>query len=285
MKKLNWETIFWNLKCACKKLERLHCHLHYLAFDELPEDWKGASSYKEILAKEEQRSPFSEYHLHLDLEYAYYHLNLAWNARHVPMERFPVGMNKMDTDWSKEPYEVLFKEMLGLEWAQRKMARKWGKFPRSRYFADLWPVNYHRRKRRFCGRYRKISLTPVRIGLYQAQRKLGILCYLVAKELGDRSRWSVRPKGLCEETGKKPLTERDFCHWMHRIYIQMNFAWNSRWDKTFATRKHALWRRLRFPPAFLPSGHLVCVHVPTDLFHAFRESGKVRKPPVRQGVR
>ena len=85
-----------------------------------------------------------------------------------------------------------------------------------------------------------------------AQRKLNILCYLVAKELGEK--W-VRPKGLKPEIGTQTLVEKDFARRMHRIYVELNMAWNSRRDKTFVTGKRAIERRRLFPSIFATGCH------------------------------
>ena len=93
----------------------------------------------------------------------------------------------------------------------------------------------------------KVSLMPARIFLQMARRKLNILCYLVAKELGED--WA-RPKGLYPEIGTQPLAEKDFARRMHRVYVELNMAWNSRKDTTIATNKCAIARRRLFPSIF-----------------------------------
>ena len=85
-----------------------------------------------------------------------------------------------------------------------------------------------------------------------AQGKVDILCYLVAKELGED--WA-RPKGLNPETGAQPLAEKDFARRMHRVYVELNMAWNSRKDTTFATTKSAVARRRLFPSMFATGCH------------------------------
>ena len=98
----------------------------------------------------------------------------------------------------------------------------------------------------------KVSLTPVRIFLQMARRKLNILCYLVAKELGED--WA-RPNGLYPKIGTRPLIEKDFARRMHRVYVELNMAWNSRKDKTFATSMRTIDRRRLFPPIFATGCH------------------------------
>ena len=85
-----------------------------------------------------------------------------------------------------------------------------------------------------------------------ASIKLNILCYLVAKELGED--WT-RPKGLRYEIEAQPLTEKNFAHRMHRIYTELNTAWNSRKDKTFVIGKHAIDRRRLFSSIFATGSH------------------------------
>ena len=98
----------------------------------------------------------------------------------------------------------------------------------------------------------KVSLTIVRLPVQMAQRKLNTLCYLVAKELGEE--WA-RPKGLYPEIDAQLLTEKDFARRMHRIYVEMNMAWNSRKDKTFVTGTRAIQRRRYFPSIFATGCH------------------------------
>ena len=106
------------------------------------------------------------------------------------------------------------------------------------------------------GSSRRISLSPVRLGIQMANRKLDILCYLVAKELGnDLPQKIVRPKGLKAEVDQQSLTEKAFARRLHRIYVELNMAWNGRRDKTFVTNKRAICRRLVFSSAFATGCH------------------------------
>ena len=50
----------------------------------------------------------------------------------------------------------------------------------------------------------------------------------------------------------KTLTEKEFARRMHRIFEQLNMAWNSRKDKTFVIKFHAFQRRRYFSPMFMP---------------------------------
>ena len=49
--------------------------------------------------------------------------------------------------------------------------------------------------------------------------------------------------------------EKDFARRMHRVYVELNMAWNSRKDKTFATSKCAVARRRLFPSIFATGCH------------------------------
>ena len=228
MKELTWKPILSNLKEAFGELDDVHARLHFLDFGELPEDchWIGeAADYIASLKKQEQRNPFNEASLFYSLEHAYHHLNCAWNCRRTHEDRV----------WH-------FAE---------KDASRWTRFPDTAAFADLWPSD-----RSIKGHFDKlgglVSITPVRAFVQMAQLKLNILCYLVAKELGEE--W-VRPKGLRPEIGTQPLTEKDFARRMHRIYVELNMAWNSRRDKTFATDIRAIGRRRLFPSIFATGCH------------------------------
>lgn len=227
MKELTWEPILSNLAEARGELLRTHERLHFLEFGELPEDchWIGEKSgYIAYLRKQEQRNQFTEMSLFISLEHAYYHLNWAWNCRRTPEERV----------W---------------HFADRDASR-WTRFPGTAAFADLWPSD--RSVKGHVDELRGKVGSPVRLFVQMAQRKLNILCYLVAKELGKE--WD-RPKGLKPEIGTQPLTEKDYAHRMHRIYVELNMAWNSRRDKTFVTGKRAIDQRRLFPSIFATGCH------------------------------
>ena len=168
---------------------------------------------------------FDEQALFFGLKHVYHHLNRAWDCRHTPEDRA----------WR-------FTE---------KDGRRWTRFPDTAAFADLWPSD-RTIKGHVGDLCREVNLTPVRLFVYMAYRKLRILCYLVAKELGEE--WK-RPQGLFPEVGAQPLTEKDFVRCIHRIYVELNMAWNSRRDKTFATDKHAMERRRLFPMIFTTVYH------------------------------
>ena len=222
MKELTWKPILSNLREALGELVRLGERLHFLDFGELPEDspHSGDDAYIAGLKREEERSPFNDVSLFFGLEHAYHHLNWAWNCRVAPEERV---WRCADNDFSR-----------------------WTRFPDAAAFADLWPQN--REVKGHMDQLRsKVSLTPVRIFLQTACRKLNVLCYLVSKEVGES--WT-RPKGLRPEIGTQPLVEKDLAHRMHRIYVELNTAWNGRRDKTFVTRKCVIARRRLFPSIF-----------------------------------
>ena len=223
MKELTWKPILSNLTEALGEIRGLHRLLHFLQFRELPEEDNLSPNNADYIAGlewRERRSPFNEISLFIRLEHAYCHLNWAWNCRRTQEDRV---LHFTDSD-----------------------ASRWNRFPDTAAFADLWPQN--RKVKGLMHKLRnKVSLEPVRVFVSMAQRKLNILCYLVAKELG---RDWVRPKGLYPEIGAQPLTEKDFARRMHRIYVELNLAWNSRNDKTFATGKRAIDIRRLFPSIF-----------------------------------
>lgn len=226
MKELTWKPILFNLTEARGEIRDIHCRLHFLQFGELPEEEEPSpgdardAKYIAYLERQEKRNPFNELTLFFGLEHAYHHLNWAWNCRRTPEDRV---WHFTDSD-----------------------ADRWNRLPDTAAFADLWPSD-RSVKENMAGLRGKVSLTPPRIALQMASIKLNTLCYLVAKELGEA--WT-RPKGLRLEIGAQPLTEKDFAHRMHRIYTELNTAWNSRRDKTFVIGKHAIDRRRRFSPIF-----------------------------------
>ena len=105
-------------------------------------------------------------------------------------------------------------------------------------------------------------------------QKLGILCDWVDRKVGGAPppvpdvktavlllagrKFENLPKGDAyiapENADSTPghLTEQDFARRMHRIYAELNSAWNSRRDKTFVTMTSAIRRRRYFPRAFMP---------------------------------
>ena len=155
MKSLSWKTILQNLCEANGELKDLHCHLHYLEFGDVPEDYDNSN--KEWLEKREKTHPFTENSLYVGLDHAYHHINWAWNIRRIPEERV----------WK----------------CAEKDFKHWSKFPKTKEFTDLWlpkdvMKGYDRKIR-----HGKVSVTHVRVYILTAQRKLDILCRLVAKEI------------------------------------------------------------------------------------------------------
>lgn len=222
MKELTWKPILSNLREALGELDEIHVRLHFLDFGDLPKGclWSGkAADYIAWLKKRERRNPFTVTTLFFSLEHAYHHLNWAWNCRHAPEERV----------WHFSVSD----------------ARRWTRFPNTAAFTDLWPSD-RTVKGHIDELQGKVGST-VRLFVQMALRKVNSLCYLVAKEIGEK--WS-RPKGLNPEVDAQPLTEKDFARRMHRIYVELNMAWNSRRDKTFATGKRAVDRRRLFPSVF-----------------------------------
>jgi len=223
VKKLMWKLILSNLSETLGVVERLHQRLHFLTFGELPEDCHmyGDAACVACLKNLELRNPFNEKALFVGLKHAYLHLSRVWNCRCMTEEE---ALHQIEREG--------------------KMVTR---FPSTADFADLWPSD-KTVKWDVVGPQRKISLTPVRIFVHTACRKLRILCYLVAKELGEDR---MRPKGLSPEVGAQPLTEKDFVRRMHRIYVELNMTWNSRLDKNFARTKLTIERRRLFPPIFV----------------------------------
>lgn len=226
MKELAWESILPNLKEVLGELDDLHVRLHFFTFGELPEDnlCSGDALYLAWLKQEEKRHPFNQMSLFYRLEHAYHHLNMAWNCRRTSEER--VG-HFTERDW---------RELIC--------------FPYTVEFADLWPSD--RAVKGHVSELQGEVGSPVRSFVYMAYRKVRILCYLVAKQLGQE--W-VRPIGLYPEIGRLPLTEKELACRMHCIYVELNMAWNSRKDKTFATDKRAVDQRRLFPSIFATGCH------------------------------
>ena len=229
MKTLSWRPVLSNLAEALGEIKTLNWRLYYLTFGVLPEGfpWKGKEeeAYKEHLEQEERRMPFSEITLFHRLEHVYHHLNWAWNCRRT----------EEDKVWN---------------FSERSAAR-WTKLPMGKEFSGLWPENRNIRECYDDLSRKELGVTPVRMAIHVAQRKLGILCYLAAKEAGEE--WE-RPEGLNPEIGSKALTEMGFARRMHRIYEALNNAWNNRNGKTlspvndlfpsiFATGCHNMWRK------------------------------------------
>lgn len=82
--------------------------------------------------------------------------------------------------------------------------------------------------------------------------------YYQAKSASLRERaenWAVaiglqKVDGLCFLVEKQELSEEEFAKRLHRIYAELNMAWNSRKDKTFAVDEEAISRRRLFPYVF-----------------------------------
>jgi hypothetical protein len=185
--------MFYNLVEACRELRSLHTRLHYLQFGELPEEsfLKDADSQMAWLDRQEERHPFNEMALFIRMEHAYHHLNWAWNCRRTLEERV--------WNFSTRAFD------------------KWTRFPAATVFADLWPRETSGKKNSAEVRMGKVNLTTVRLNINMALRKLEILCYLVAKELGENV---SRPKGLKAEVGSMSLTGGGNMHDGCIVYMQ-----------------------------------------------------------------
>ena len=222
---LSWKPILSNLSEAYGELKGLYCRLHFMAFGEMPDNWQDDGSYKAWLEKREKEQPFTEMTLFVSLDHAYHHLNWAWNIRRTPEERI----------WH----------------FTQESARKWGKFPKTRDFSDLWSPIPSTKIIKDKPKSRKISLTPVRVRIQMAQWKLGILCRRVEKEVEiNSSIGNSRPQWSNVDVDSQPFSEKEFAKRMHRIYAEMNMAWNSRKDKTFVIKPYAIHRRKYFPNIF-----------------------------------
>ena len=244
MKHLTWKPMQFNLREAYGELRELHNRLYYLEFGQLPVEEAEDDGYKTWIADRLTKHIFNEVSLYVSLDHAYHHLNWAWNARRTPEERV---WHFTDRDW-----------------------KRWGKFPKSKPFADLWPPKDDVRRRAQDPQHWKIHYCPVRVHVQLAQQKLGILCALVDREVGGTpppvpdARTAILllagrkveeiPTGDTYITAEKAdatpahLTEREFARRMHKIYAELNQAWNSRRDKTFVTKISAIQRRKYFPP-------------------------------------
>ena len=228
MKALTWKTILSNLSEAYRELKDLHACLYYLTFGKLPDDWPdNDGSYKAFLERREKRHLFTEYSLYISLEHAFYHLNMAWNTRRTSVQRYSVNLPD-----------------------------RWHRFPKTRDFLDLWPSRTGCKKGKAEPGFRKISLTPVRVSIQMAQQKLGILCNLVERELGEGLQQNGGPSCPKGDAAIQPLTEKEFARRMHRIYAELNTAWNSRRDRTFVIETHAIQRRKCFSSTFIECGIL-----------------------------
>ena len=227
MHTLSWKPILANLNEAAGELDKLHCRLHYQSFGELPDDWRPPCGelHADYIAQLERCGPFTESTLFVSLEHAYHHLNCAWNFRRTPEERIR-RFSMAD-------------------------ARRWTRFPDTKRFASLWPDDRTVRASAGAIRRGKVQQTVTRIEIQMALRKLEILRYLVAKELGGDSQHKVeRPKGLYPEVGEHSLSEKDLANRMFIIYRRLNLAWNSRNDKTFGRSSRAIRNREFFPSIF-----------------------------------
>ena len=228
MKSLSWKPILQNLCEAYGELKDLHCRLHYLEFGDVPDDYDD--SHKTWLVEQEKTHPFTENSLYVSLDHAYHHLNWAWNIRRIPEERV----------WK----------------CDEKDFKNWSKFPKAMQFSGLWPSKDFIKG---CDRKigcQKVSVTPVRVHILTAQRKLGILCKFVVKELMGNVSQCCSQADLNTDDSIQSLTEKEFARMMHRIFKELNMAWNSRKDKTLVIKFHAIQRRRCFSPMFM-SGILV----------------------------
>ncbi len=236
MRTLTWKLILPNLLEALWELEGVHWRLHYRQFGEMPEEkvypHQVDPADVAMYAAAEGRRPFSETRLFFCLEHAYQHLNWAWNCRYAPEE------------WA-------------WQFSERDGNRR-NRFPETGCFADLWPEDRSVKDScdRLPGRKWKGDLAPARIAVQTACLKLRGLCRLVAKELGlappRKMRRRVRRN---PESGGQPLTEKAFASRLHRIYSEMNTAWNSRRDRTFVLGDRAFLRRRAFPSIFATGCH------------------------------
>ena len=106
---------------------------------------------------------------------------------------------------------------------------RWTKFPDTKEFADLWPCEPNAKEDVDTLGKKRICSAPARVCLQTAAIKLDGLCGLVEKQ---------------------ELSEEEFAKRLHRIYAELNMAWNSRKDKTFAVDEEAISRRRLFPYVF-----------------------------------
>ena len=224
MKALTWKPILQNLCEANGELKALHCRLHYLEFGDVPDDYDY--SYKEWLEEQEKTHAFTENSLFVSLDHAYHHLNWAWNIRRSLEERV----------WK----------------CADKDNKRWSKFPKTMQFADLWPLKDVIKGCDRKSRHRKVSITPVRVHILMAQRKLDILSTRVAKEITGNVSQGGSQADINTDDSMQPLSEKEFARRMHRIFEELNMAWNSRKDKTFVIKFHAFQRRRYFSPMFMP---------------------------------
>ena len=124
--------------------------------------------------------------------------------------------------------------------------------PKTKEFEDLWPSKDVIKRCDRKNRHGKVSVTPVRVYILTAQRKLDILCRLVAKEITGNVSQGDSQADINIDDSIQPLTEKEFARRIHRIFEELNMAWNSRKDKTFIIKFHAFQRRRCFSPMFMP---------------------------------
>ena len=225
MMTLTWKPISLNLREALGELNDLNCYLHFLVFGDVPDGY--GENERKWLEKLEANLPFSEMSLHVSLDHAYHHINFAWNTRRTPEERAWHATNAFD---------------------------RWSRFPKTRDFADLrTDVNGARRPHHMePSAHRKVNASLVREHILTARRELEILCWLVTREIGEDSAWSVPPEGVDADLANAPLSEREFARRMHAVYAALNLAWNSRRLKKRAATVGEIRRRQCFSPMFMP---------------------------------
>ena len=224
MKTLALQPILANLTEAHGELARLFARLQFIVFGEVVDE--SVKEWAETVAQDERTSPLDERALFVSLGRAYHHLNVAWNCRHVFVERV------------------------------RRCApddfQRWSRFPDDAIFRDLWPAPSRcRGTSREPGRGHIAPSSFQAAFLQMAVRKIDILCYRISYALG--TDYVPRPKGLRLGMKTEPFTEEEFGRRMHRIYSDMDYAWACRTYRNGggSLSRQAIRRREQFPRVFL----------------------------------
>ncbi len=217
MKELSWNPILSNLCEARGEIVNLHWRLHYKAFGCLPE---------EALAK--KMGPLLWDFLDGSKEELEAHFARAEGRRPFSETALFCGLehayHHLNWAWNvrRTPEERVWH-------FKKRDPSRWTKFPDTKEFADLWPSERDVKEDADTLGRRRICNAPTRVGLQTAAIKLD---------------------GLCTLVGRQQLSEEEFAKRLHRIYAELNMAWNSRKDKTFAATGKAISSRKLFPSIF-----------------------------------
>ena len=217
MKALSWNPIKSNLGEARGEIVNLHWRLHYIAFDSLPgkEEAKKMGPLLWDWKKGEQEKVEAIF-ARAEEKCPFSETALFYSLEHA--------YHHINWAWNvrRTPEERVWN-------FKKNDPARWTKFPDTKEFADLWPSERDGKEDIDTLGRRRICNSPTRVGLQMAAIKIDGLCVLVEKQ---------------------ELSEEEFAKRLHRIYAELNMAWNSRKDKTFAVDEEAISRRRLFPSVF-----------------------------------